>query len=130
MKPTTNKLLTEAIQQFQHWRNTRPGRRGPTPRNLQKLAVELTKEIPTGQIVSSLKINHSMLRRWQQAHDNASPTTPEFVHLPLPNNTPHVTDAQQSVTFKYPNGVELAFSEVPPIEMMSALIHHPLPAAV
>ncbi len=128
MNPTTNRLLTNAIQQFQHWRNTRPGRRGPTPQNLQKLAVLLTKEIPAGKVVSSLKINHGMLKRWQQTHDNANPTTPGFVRLPLPDNTPQITDVQQPVTFKYPSGVELTFSDVPPIEMMSVLIA--LPAAV
>ena len=130
MKTRSNQLLSEAIQKFQHWRNTRPGRRGLTPPALQKLAVDLAKEIPTGKIVSSLKINHSMLKRWQQIHENTPLPPSNFVRLPQSDTEQSVTMPHPSVTFKYPNGVELTFSESPGIEMMSALIHSAPPSVV
>jgi hypothetical protein len=89
---------------FSNWRNHResPGTR--IPQSLQIQAIELLESYSKSQVIKALKINHVMLKRWQQRHTDKSSS--DFVRLPtepLPGSFP----SSLQVTVRNAHGGEL-----------------------
>ena len=72
--------LAELQAAFAEWRLTRQPRSVPTALRVNTLA--LLDQHPSGEILRTLGINHSMLRRWKDQQGIAS--GPAFVALPGP----------------------------------------------
>jgi len=72
--------LADLQAAFAEWRETRQPRSVPTALRVNTLA--LLGQHPTGEILRTLGINHSMLRRWKDQHGIGS--GPAFVALPGP----------------------------------------------
>jgi hypothetical protein len=75
--------LADLQAAFAEWRETRQPRSVPTALRVNTLA--LLGQHPTGEILRTLGINHSMLRRWKDQQGIGS--GPAFVALPGPGAT-------------------------------------------
>lgn len=71
--------LNSVATAFAHWRKARRSRREPVPVNLQRQAIELLAHYKQTHVLNALKINHTLLKRWQQ---NSVAPQVDFVSLP------------------------------------------------
>lgn len=80
---TTLESVTTA---FNHWRETRSSRKAAVPAVLREQAIELLSHYKPSQVITSLKINHSMLKRWR-GDDHASINSKTSTFVPLGTDT-------------------------------------------
>lgn len=76
--------LAELQVEFARWRATRSPRQVPTP--LRVNTVALLSKHSTSEILKTLKINHTMLKRWRERYGEepppvSAPSQKEFVTL-------------------------------------------------
>lgn len=104
-KPIPN--LDQVASEFQQWRSSR-AKRGHTPPELMRKAIDLTQSYPVSEIVKRLKLNHAFVQRWSEL---AKAETPEPKFVPLaqidsPENQAQTSD-QIPVKLHLPSGASV-----------------------
>ena len=99
----TTTTLEAAALAFEHWRDTRTSIREAVPPALREQVFELLKQHRTSKVISALKINHSMIKRWREK----SVDNPHFVELPI--DTVHDGNAAQ-VAIHHPQGRQMSLT--------------------
>jgi len=96
--------LESVTAAFDEWRKHRSSPRGRIPVALQTHAVELLQSHPVSRVLKALKINHAMLKRWQQPHRVTNEC--EFVRL-TPTVQPTLPQPALHVALRNADGGEL-----------------------
>jgi len=80
---TTPVTLDSVSSAFNQWRETRRSQKTAVPDALREQAIELLNHYKPSHVIASLKINHSMLKRWRGIGSSSNTTT----FVPLTTNT-------------------------------------------
>jgi len=99
--------LETASTAFNHWRMNRSSTRGRIPLALQKQAIDLLQSYSKSQVIKALKINHAMLKRWQQ---EATTATCDFISLTTEPSLS--TQPSLQITLRNANGGELTITGI------------------
>ena len=116
-----NRKSLEAVSlAFANWRSDRgtPGAR--IPQGLRIQAIGLLQSYSKSQVIKALRINHVMLKRWQQRHTDMDKC--EFVSLPAEPVLESSTSSLQ-VTLRNAQGGELNITGMT-ISQLSILAEH------
>ena len=100
--------LESVASAFDHWRNTRTSRKQAVPTRLREQAIELLSQHKKSHVISALKINHSMLKRWQQK-DDAVASGATFVALVNETPDPEASSCLQ-ITLRNHLGGEMSIT--------------------
>ncbi len=121
---TTPVTLDSVASVFNHWRVTRTSPKAAVPDTLREQAIELLSHYKLSQVITSLKINHSMLKRWRGIDNSSNITT--FVPLQTGRLNHPVTSALE-ITLQNLSGSEMRVKgDLTPAQLahlMRAFIH-------
>jgi len=109
--------LETVAQHFAIWRaNRQPHGSSVTPINLQQEAVALKANHSVSEIVITLGINHSTLKRWSISLEEVAP---RFIALAAEEVEPTREMTSSKVSCEFPNGIRLT---LPVNELSSNLL--------
>jgi len=105
-----NQISLESVSAaFNHWREHRASTKDPIPLALQKQAIELLRSHSQSRVINALKIDHTMLKRWQQ--QVAAATEGEFISLTAAAQ-PALTQPSLQVVLRNTVGGELIITGI------------------
>jgi len=109
--------LETVAQHFAIWRaNRQTHGSSVTPINLQQEAVALKGNHSVGEIVITLGINHSALKRWSISLEEVAPC---FIALAAEEIEPTIEMTSSKASCEFPNGIRLT---LPVNELSSNLL--------
>ena len=98
--------LEQTAAEFDAWRQNRGSGSIAFPVHLRKKAVSLLANYTKNQVVKALKLNHAMLKQWQQPYGKDQ--SPQFVSLN--DVTSGHQDAAVQIHLSHPNGTQMQFN--------------------
>ena len=109
--------LTNVVNAFEQWRNSKISRSARTPMELRQQAVALLSHYSKGKIICALKISGSNFKRWTQSLTSED-DSPSFVALePVSLSQP----SELKLTLDFANGCQLSLSGDISAELLTAL---------
>lgn len=111
----SNPKLEAVVSEFDHWREQRIHRREAIPSPLRRRAVALLQHYKKAHVLSALRINTTMLKRWQGAVEEPS----TFVALSSPVET--VPSSSLHITLRHPRGAQLHITGAITASQLSSL---------
>lgn len=104
------KEITQVVNAFELWRNSRSSRRTSTPQALRKQAIDLLEQYSSSKVSSMLRISGSQLKQWRESAVEPNETRPDFIRLPEQAKVTCVVNAYPKIELRLCNGVALTFS--------------------
>ena len=128
---SSNHTLESVTAEFNHWRATRASSNEATPVRLKTHTLELLPHYKKSQIIESLEINHSTLKKWRASTDQIPAT---FVSLPIDSGLSHESaslslneknaptlpnNANLKITLRNESGMEMCISgDLTPVQLL------------
>lgn len=94
--------LESVASAFAHWRQHRGSRNESAPEVLRQQALQLLSHHSSNRVITALKINHALLKRWRQTSEPAV----AFIALPadVPKRDP---SSPLTITLRNAHGAEM-----------------------